>query len=227
MKSPQGAHYALPSVWANVASAANRNAAMKYTSRLNVACQTALVGGATILGVLTLAINMVSSAEAAESPYAGQEARAIKSLSATEVDGLLTGKGLGFAKAAELNGYPGPAHVLELASDLQLTDEQLTRTRAIHTQMETEAKAAGAALVAAERELEDLFQQRRATSALLSAALGKVAALQAQVRAAHLNAHIEQTRLLTEQQVVQYQRLRGYAAAADHRHRHGTHDEHR
>ena len=45
------------------------------------------------------------------SAYAGQQSRAIKSLSEQDVDDLLAGRGAGFAKAAELNGYPGPAHV--------------------------------------------------------------------------------------------------------------------
>ena len=46
------------------------------------------------------------------SPYAGEERREIKSLSPQEIGDYLAGKGMGLAKAAELNGYPGPAHVL-------------------------------------------------------------------------------------------------------------------
>ena len=48
------------------------------------------------------------------SPYAGQEVRRIKSLSAERVADLLAGRGAGYAKAAELNGVPGPVHVLEV-----------------------------------------------------------------------------------------------------------------
>src|ERR1043166_1905183 len=44
------------------------------------------------------------------SPYAGQQSREIKSLSDQEIDGLKNARGLGLAKAAELNGYPGPRH---------------------------------------------------------------------------------------------------------------------
>jgi hypothetical protein len=40
---------------------------------------------------------------------------------------LLSGQGSGFAKPAELNGYPGPAHVLELAGPLGLDAPQLHR----------------------------------------------------------------------------------------------------
>ena len=52
---------------------------------------------------------------AADAPYAGQQARAIKSLSDEDIAALLKGEGMGMAAAAELNGYPGPAHVLQLA----------------------------------------------------------------------------------------------------------------
>ena len=55
-------------------------------------------------------------------PYAGQQARSIKSLSAEDVAALLKGEGMGMAKAAELNGYPGPVHVLTLADELRLTE---------------------------------------------------------------------------------------------------------
>ena len=42
------------------------------------------------------------------SPYAGQESRAIKALSDSEIDDLANGRGMGLAKAGELNGYPSP-----------------------------------------------------------------------------------------------------------------------
>ena len=47
------------------------------------------------------------------SPYAGEEARAIKSLSADDIAELQRGGGRGLAKPAELNGVPGPAHLLD------------------------------------------------------------------------------------------------------------------
>jgi hypothetical protein len=56
--------------------------------------------------------------------YAGQQKREIKALSEAEVSAYLDGRGMGLAKAAELNGYPGPAHVLDLAEKLQLTPQQ-------------------------------------------------------------------------------------------------------
>lgn len=51
----------------------------------------------------------------AAAPYAGIARRSVKALSDREISDLRTGRGMGLALAAELNGYPGPAHVLELA----------------------------------------------------------------------------------------------------------------
>src|SRR5215831_763132 len=73
------------------------------------------------------------------SPYAGQEKQAIKALSGEETQGYLTGSGMGFAKAAELNHYPGPRHVLDLVEPLQLSEEQRHKTQAVFEAMRTEA----------------------------------------------------------------------------------------
>ena len=147
-------------------------------------------------------------------PYAGQQAREIKALSSSEQADLLAGKGMGLAKAAELNGYPGPAHVLELASDLALSTEQRDRTQAVWQAMDARAKAIGQQLVDAERELDALFASRQATRDRLVAQLDRIGTLQAQLRAAHLEAHLEQARILTPEQSRRYAVLRGYTGAA-------------
>lgn len=48
------------------------------------------------------------------SPYSGTEARPVKALNEQQVADLRAGRGMGLALAAELTGYPGPSHVLEL-----------------------------------------------------------------------------------------------------------------
>jgi hypothetical protein len=55
-----------------------------------------------------------------ESPYRAHQA-AGSSLSAKELADLEAGNGMGLARAAELNGYPGPRHVLDAANDGKLT----------------------------------------------------------------------------------------------------------
>lgn len=154
------------------------------------------------------------------SPYAGQEQRAIKALSSAEIDGLLAGRGMGYARAAELNGYPGPMHVLELATQLELTAEQKRQTEDVFARMQGSAREQGARLVQAERELDELFRSGVITQAVLDQALASIAAAQAQVRAAHLRAHLEQTRILRPEQVTRYAALRGYNHDGQHGHAH-------
>ena len=176
------------------------------------------------LGAGAVAIALSGPALAATpSPYAGQEARDIKALSAAEQADLLAGKGMGLAKAAELNGYPGPAHVLELAADLKLSSEQRAQTQALFDTMDARAKTLGRELVEAERALDALFVSKQVTPARLNEQLARIGGLQAQVRAAHLEAHLEQVRILSVEQTAQYIRLRGYAV--DHG-KHGGHHKH-
>lgn len=148
------------------------------------------------------------------SNYAGQETRAIKALSDQEVSDLLAGKGMGLAKAAELNGYAGPLHVLELADALKLTPEQRAKTQALKDAMTAKAIPLGKALVAAEGALDRLFSSKTITPSLLNTALDEIAALQARVRGTHLETHLAQVLVLTAEQNARYAELRGYTGAA-------------
>src|SRR5690349_19450494 len=100
-----------------------------------------------LLAFLLLSSCGFASAQHAHQPYAGQQQRDIKALSPDEVNGYLSGAGMGFAKAAELNGYPGPMHVLELADKLHLSEAQRSTVRSLMDAHKKEARAIGAKLV--------------------------------------------------------------------------------
>lgn len=174
--------------------------------------------------LLSLLLSMlVATGALAAAPYAGQQTRDVKALSADEVSALLDGKGMGFAKAAELNGFAGPAHVLELAIELQLTDEQRTRTQALFATMSASAIVAGRLLVDKERELDRLFATKTISPDHLASELQQIGELQARVRGIHLQAHLVQVEILTPEQNARYGQLRGYAAVPgqrEHEHRH-------
>lgn len=160
--------------------------------------------------VLAWAVHSASAAPA--SPYAGQEAREIKAMSPEDVQAYLTGKGQGLAKAAELNGYPGPSHALALSSELGLSPEQQQLTQALFARMEANAIRLGQSLIDEERTLDALFATGTITPGSLSQSLNRIGALQAKVREAHLEAHLAQARILTPEQVARYAQLRGYAS---------------
>ncbi len=156
------------------------------------------------------------------SPYVGQERRHVKALSQAEVEGYLGGSGMGFAKAAELNQYPGPRHVLDLAQELGLTTDQAEQTQRLYASMRARAVALGKQLVAKEQALDRLFAEGAIDEARLRELLSEIGALRTDLRHVHLSAHLEQKPLLTRHQVMLYDTLRGYRSGAHGHGQHGT-----
>ena len=146
------------------------------------------------------------------SAYAGFEARAIKALSDSQIADLRAGRGMGLALAAELNGYPGPLHVLELAEKLMLSTEQRERIQGLTLAMQQETIVIGNEFITAEAVLDGLFAQKKADSASLAKAIKAVSEAQGRLREAHLRYHLDTRAALTPEQNEGYARLRGYAS---------------
>lgn len=143
-------------------------------------------------------------------PYAGMQSREVKALSSEEVEQLRAGSGMGFAQAAELNRYPGPMHVLEMADELGLTDEQrVTATRAFD-EMRKAAVERGEKIITTETHLDVAFADASIDEERLAKMTGHIAALRGELRAVHLKAHLVMKRVLTDEQITKYDRLRGY-----------------
>src|ERR1700730_17007090 len=122
----------------------------------------------SIMRVVLLVLFLLSSAAAiAQGPYAGMQARTIKALSQEQVSDLSAGRGMGLALAAELNGYPGPAHVLELADKLELSPDQRTRVKTLFDSMKQEALPLGAKLIEQEADLDRPFANHTVNPASL------------------------------------------------------------
>lgn len=144
------------------------------------------------------------------SPYAHTQSDRVPSLSPEEVAQLENGEGMGLARAAELNHYPGPKHLLELAEELGLTSDQREHVESVRATMAAQAVALGARILQAEQHLSDLFAGGSATRAEVDRITGHIGGMRGELRAVHLGAHIEVTRVLREEQVEEYDRLRGY-----------------
>jgi Spy/CpxP family protein refolding chaperone len=166
--------------------------------------------------LLTLLLCATGVAAQSQSPYAGQQHRAIKALSDEEIQGLLQGHGMGLARAAELNRYPGPRHVLDLAEQLELTAGQISQTRQIFDEMHTTAVDLGQKIIDAERALDTAFASGTVDDASLRRRLAALGTLRGELRYVHLRAHLAQTRILSEHQRKLYQRKRGYHDGAPH-----------
>lgn len=147
------------------------------------------------------------------SSYAGQEARAIKSLSEADIAELRRGGGWGLAKAAELNGVPGPAHLLEMKDEIALSDDQVAAISAIFAAMQADAIAEGERLIAREQALDDAFRRRSVTDESLRRMLAAIEESRSVLRYIHLAAHLATPALLTEDQMARYVALRRYGPA--------------
>ena len=95
---------------------------------------------------------------AGQTPYAGMQNRAIKALSDSDINELRRGGGWGLALAAELNGMPGPSHLLELKDNkIPLAADQVDKTQVLLDEMRKAAIPTGERLIAAEKALEAAF----------------------------------------------------------------------
>ena len=170
-----------------------------------------------------LALSMAVAANAAEpTPHAAWQERGIKAFSPEQIENYLTGRGMGMALPAELNGYPGPRHVLELADELDLSADQSARTEQLFEDMRLKAVALGEEIVAREALLDELFASGTASEAALDDLAEALGRLNGQLRAHHLRHHLAMRDLLDPRQLDRYQRLRGYGSS------HGSvgHDRH-
>jgi hypothetical protein len=130
---------------------------------------------------------------------------------------------VGQARVAEVQGYPGPRHVLEAwaAGQLPLTDAQVAEVRRIAAAMTAEARRTGDLVLDAERELARAFGDGAIDEAGVGEQVQRVARLRGELRAVHLRAHLATRAVLDAGQLARYAQLRGYAPApAPHRHGH-------
>jgi hypothetical protein len=165
--------------------------------------------------VVTLAF---ATSASAQTPYAGMQTRSIKALSDQQIADLGAGRGMGLALAAELNGYPGPSHVLELADRLELSAEQRASVQQLFDSMKAEAVPLGTRLIEQEAELDKQFADRSMTPESLKLSTAAVAVTQGMLRETHLKYHLSTAAILNPSQMLKYAELRGYGSGHKHHH---------
>lgn len=143
-------------------------------------------------------------------PYAGFQKRQIKSLSERDIAEIRSGAGWGLALPAELNGRPGPAHLLELQDEIGLSAKQIEQIEVVYEEMRAEAIAAGERFIAAEAALSSAFEGSDLDNKRLRALLEASAQARSYLRFIHLSRHLSTPQLLTAAQLQKYNILRGY-----------------
>lgn len=146
------------------------------------------------------------------SHYAGQEKQSIKSLSDDDIAELEAGAGWGLAKAAELNGVPGPLHLLEMQDQIGLTADQVASIEKLFEEMNTAARKLGAELIEKERVLELRFQNDIPNEDELKSLLSDIGETRSALRYVHLAAHLKTPNILSAEQITAYNQLRGYGS---------------
>src|SRR5215470_7815433 len=126
-----------------------------------------------------VAIVLFTGSAMSQQPYAGLQERTIKTLSDQQIGDLMAGRGMGLALAAELNGYPGPIHAIELADKLALSSDQVARLNDLFKAIKAETIPLGMQLIAEERALDDAFARRAITPASLDADTQRIGATHA------------------------------------------------
>jgi hypothetical protein len=144
----------------------------------------------------------------------------IRGIDPATIEDYLNGKGLGLALPAELNGYPGPRHVLDLADELELSQEQTRQTQALFNEMQPQAIELGKQILAEEAKLEQAFRDKIITEDFLQGQLTRISELQAQLRYVHLRTHLTTVDILSEHQIGLYNTLRGYGEMPSNNHQH-------
>ena len=174
------------------------------------------------LAIAMISIVLLTGTAMSQQPYAGLQARSIKTLSEQQIADLNAGRGMGLALAAELNGYPGPIHAIELAEQLRLSPDQVNRLKSLFEAMKAETIPLGATLISQERSLNEDFASHTVTPASLEGNTQRIGATQAALRAAHLRYHLSTVAILSSEQVAKYNELRGYKGdqAPTHNHQH-------
>src|SRR5262249_881737 len=157
-------------------------------------------------------------AQTPPSPYRGMQTRSIKALSEQQIADLKAGRGMGLALSAELNGYPGPVHVLEFSDQLNLLPDQKARVQGLFNAMKAERLPLRAKCWEQDAALDQQFASHSITAESLKIAMAQIGMTQAELRNTHLKYHLQTAQILSAEQVQHYSALRGYGSEPMHHH---------
>jgi hypothetical protein len=172
--------------------------------------------------VILTALSSTAMAQSIQ-PYSGMQSRPIKALSDEEVADLRAGRGMGLALAGELNGYPGPSHLLELSDKLGLTPDQYSALKGMFDAMKAETIPFGENLIVQEQRLDRPFAEKTISAEQLKDATRDIGETQARLRNAHLSYHLQARAILQPDQIRRYAELRGYGTEPQEPTRHKHH----
>ncbi len=114
---------------------------------------------------------------------------------------------------AERNLFPAPHTAIFLANDLGLSQDQRLRLHELQQALDAEIATIGRRIQAEEARLDRAFMDNVIDIGRIDGLTARIGALQAQLRAARLRAHLATRDLLSPEQLLRYAELRGFQAA--------------
>ena len=114
---------------------------------------------------------------------------------------------------AERNLFPAPQTAIFMANDLGLDGTQRRRLHELQLTLDSQVATIGRRIQAEEARLDRAFMENVIDSGRIDGLTARIGALQAQLRATRLRAHLATRDLLSPQQLLRYAELRGFEAA--------------
>jgi Heavy-metal resistance len=189
-----------------------------HTITMSLIIMAVLVTGAIAAEIQTAPVAKEPFHKDLHSPYAEQHNAAETGLLPNEFEALSMGTGMAMALPAELNGYPGPRHVLDAADagQFSLSPGQRETIQNLYDGMLSEARARGQEIIQAEAQLTQGFRHADMDEAKLREILERIANLRRELRFIHLRTHLKTRAMLTHEQIERYNAVRGYDADRPH-----------
>ncbi|MBW3563711.1 MAG: hypothetical protein KY459_03195 [Acidobacteria bacterium] len=152
-----------------------------------------MIGNGSLLFLLALSLATLGCSHGTTAPhaaaggahhssYASEAYDPESGLSTAEIEELRIGAGMGLARPAELNSYPGPLHVIDMSDELALTDEQEARTSRLFDSMRATALDLGRQIIEQETMLARRFRHGHIDDATLEQLTSGIAKLRGELR---------------------------------------------
>ena len=110
--------------------------------------------------------------------------------------------------------------VLEMKGELGLSDEQVSKLRALGSQAEKQVIRTKADLRILEIELDDLLQENNVNVKVVDSKIEKIGDLRTEIQKTHIHARIDVQKILTSEQLKKLHELRGKGKHQKKMHRH-------
>ncbi len=122
-------------------------------------------------------------------------------------DALLKGDPMGQASVAVAYGFPAPKRAMDLAKELDLSQEQMKSLKSVSTEVTTRSKELADRIIRVEEEMNDAFKTGLVGEKSVRDDAEQIGRLRGRLRATHLVSYVKTKAILTDKQFELYKKL--------------------